>query len=124
MNNDTILTIAAVACIVFLIGAIVLVYVGFKPTIKALKSDTTALIPKETIIRSTLFLVGAILLVSMAYTAAYFKYYVEKTSTLTELFLANFLYVLKAFGWIAAIPWLLGLFRKTSRPRMNDTDKM
>lgn len=110
-----------------LIAAVVLVFLGFKGVNRELKKDdATHVVPKNVLVRSTLFLVGAVFAIVICHFASNYKVVYEGTHSATELFLACLISIAKKFGWIAAIPWVMSLFRKQSLGirRGNDTDKM
>ncbi|MBR5416633.1 MAG: hypothetical protein IK109_01230 [Clostridiales bacterium] len=110
-----------------LIAAVVLVFLGFKGVNCELKKDdATHVVPKNVLVRSTLFLVGAVFAIVICHFASNYKVVYEGTHSATELFLACLISIAKKFGWIAAIPWVMSLFRKQSLGirRGNDTDKM
>lgn len=116
--------VCVVAIVICLVGAIVLLFIGFRDTNREFKKDDGAhLIPRKVLIRTTFFLIGALLCVSGCYFAMNYKSYYDGTCSLGELIFACFVAVLRSFGWIVLIPWLMNLFRKTA-PRRNDTDKM
>ena len=113
--DNTVLIIRTVVMLAGLIGAVVLLFLGFRGTNRELKNDTTKTVPRQVLIRSTILLACAMLCVVISYIAMHYPDYQEGTCTLTELILACFLSVLKSLGWIVLIPLLLNLFRKTSR---------
>ncbi|MBP5492135.1 MAG: hypothetical protein J6Y08_04760 [Clostridiales bacterium] len=122
---DTTLTIRAVVTLGFLVICIVLLFIGLRLCIKQMQKDEgTGVLTKDILIRSTLILLGSILAMTVSYSAMHYPDIVGTDSTMTELVLASFVFVLKAYGWIIAIPFLMHLFRRGSGPRTNDTDKM
>lgn len=113
--------------VIALIAAIVLVFMGFKGVNRELKrDDASCAVPKNVLIRSTLFLVAAVLCIVIVYCVLNYKSVYEGSNSLTELFLACLLSCAKTYGWLAAIPWLMALFRRQTLRggQRNDTDKM
>ena len=120
MDKTTSIIMAAVM-LVALIGAVILFFIGFKGTINELKKDDGAhRVPKKVLIRSTLFLVGALLCLAVTYFANNYKTYYNGDCSLTELIFACLVSILSHFGWIALIPVLLNLFRINSLKRTRD----
>lgn len=117
--------IATIIALITLAGAVVLLCIGFRGVIKALKqgSESTK-IPKNILIRSTLLLVASLLCVWICTCALHFKDYLDGLCTLSELATTHLFSVLKGYGWIAVIPWLLSFMRFSTRPNYQDTDKM
>lgn len=117
--------IATIIALITLAGAVVLLCIGFRGVIKSLKegSESTK-IPKKILIRSTLFLAGSLVCVWICYCALHFKDYLDGVCTLSELITTHLFSVLKGYGWIAVIPWLLSFMRFSTRPNYQDTDKM
>ena len=110
-----------------LVAAVVLVFLGFRGVNRELKKDdATHVVPKNVLLRSTLFLVGAVFALVICHFASNYKVVYEGKNSATELFLACLISCAKTYGWIAAIPWVMSLFRKQSLGirRGNDTDKM
>ena len=113
--DRTIVIIRTIVTFAGLIGAVVLLFVGFRGTTKELKKDdATRTVPREVLIRSTIYLVCALLCVVISYAAMHFTEYQEGACSFGQLLLGCFVSVLRSFGWIVLIPWLLNLFRKTS----------
>lgn len=113
--------------VIALIVAVVFVFMGFKGVNRELKrDDATHAVPKNVLIRSTLFLVAAVLCIVIVYCVLNYKSVYEGKNSLTELFLACLLSCAKTWGWLAAIPWIMTLFRRQTLggSRRNDTDKM
>ena len=120
MDKTTSIILAAVM-LVALIGAIILFFIGFKGTINELKKDDGAhRVPKKVLIRSTLFLVGALLCLAVTYFANNYKTYYNGECSLTELIFACLVSILSHFGWIALIPVLLNMFRLNTLRRTRD----
>lgn len=120
MDKTTSIIMAAVM-LVALIGAIILFFIGFKGTINELKKDDGAhRVPKKVLIRSTLFLVGALLCLAVTYFANNYKTYYNGECSLTELIFACLVSILSHFGWIALIPVLLNMFRLNTLRRTRD----
>ncbi|MBR5976094.1 MAG: hypothetical protein IK020_13080 [Clostridiales bacterium] len=114
--ENSVLIIRTIVMLAGLIGAIVLLFVGFRGTNRELKKDDAShTVPRDVLIRSTLLLLCAVLCVVISYVAMHYPEYQEGNCTLSELVLVCFLSVAKSLGWIVAIPWLMNLFRKTAR---------
>ena len=111
-------TTSAVCLAIFviaLVAAVVLVFMGFSGVNRELKKDDASnAVPKKVLVRSTLFLVGAVLAMVVCYSAMNYKKVYEGSCSTTELVLACLISCAKTYGWIAAIPWLMSLFRRQS----------
>ncbi|MBR2750516.1 MAG: hypothetical protein IKD90_05245 [Clostridiales bacterium] len=108
-----------------LIGCVVLLFIGFGKTIKFLKKeDRSTSVPKDILIKSTLLIIAALALMIVSFVASKYNDVTDGVCTFSELVLSYVVHVVKSYGWIAAIPFLLNLMRRTSRPNYNDTDKM
>jgi len=119
------LIIRSVLAIGGMIGSVVLLFLGFGMTIRFIKKhDRSEPVPKETLVKSTLLVIGALLLMMISLIASKYSDVIEGNTTFSDLVLYYLAYVFKSYGWIAAIPFLLNLMRRTSRPNYDDTDKM
>ncbi len=108
-----------------LIGTVVLLFIGFGKTIKFMKKEERSTpVPKNTILKSTLIVVAALVLMMISLIASKYGDVIDGNCTFAELIRYYIVYVARTYGWIAAIPWLLNLMRRSSRPSYDDTDKM
>ena len=116
--EQSVVIIRTIIMLAGLIGALVLLFIGFRgPNRELKKNDCENVIPKDVLIRSTILLVAAMLCLVISYTAMHYTEYYEGNCSMTELVLACFVSVLKSLGWIVLIPWLMNLFRKNSLRR-------
>lgn len=122
---DTVLLIRAIAFFVLLIIAVILLFVGLRPPIKAMQADNaTGTIPKKMVWRSSLILFASMVALVLSIAALHFEDYLNNVCTLPQLLISALISVTKSYGWIVLIPWLLSLFRKPRHRNTNDTDKM
>lgn len=119
--DKTTTIIMALVLLAAIVGAAVLFVVGFKGTSKKFKEDEGAhMVPKKVLIRTTIFWIGGLLCVAVAYFANNYKSYYNGECGLTELIFACLVSVLSHFGWIVLIPWLLNMFRWNTLKRTRD----
>lgn len=107
-----------------LIGCFVLLFAGFRAPTKELKKDNgPSKIPKKTLIRSTLMLVGAVLCLAVFTVATNYADYQNGLASFSDLVLAHFENIIIKFGWIALFPWLYNVFSKNKRAPEEDADE-
>ncbi len=123
-------TLKAVFTVVFLVGlvaSIVFLFIGIRTTTKEMKKEEgPGVIPKKILIRSTLFLIASVLCMAVSYFGMHIEDYYDGLCSMGTLIFSCLASVLRSFGWIILIPWLMNLFKKTARPDDDDkdTDKM
>lgn len=117
--------IRVVIMLVSMIGAFVLLFVGFRaPTKELQKDDGPHKIPKEILIRSTIMLVGCVLLLGVFAACSNYEDYQNGLCTLSELFTTNIGRIIIKFGWVVLFPWLFNIFAKTKKPKEKDQEQL
>ena len=103
------------------VGIIVFFFLAFKGVAREYKKDEGAhLIPRNVLIKASIFLVIAcIRLGAIEFIINYKTYYLGECS-LSELITACFVSTLWHWGWIVLIPWLLNMFRRSTLRRTRD----
>ncbi len=117
--------IATIIFLIALVVTIILLFAGFRVVNKSLKEGgTSTKIPKQILIKGTLLVLASVVSLWIAYCALHFKEYLDGVCTLSELATTYLFDVLKKYGWVVVLPWLLSYMRFSTRSNSNDTDKM
>ena len=121
INNETILTILM---IVAGVEAAVFAFLGLRnSTSKLDKEDRTVAIPKKVIIRSTFFMVIAILLFAVTRTCGEIGKPEAKDLDIAVVYLHTLVETVKYFGFIILLPFVLNYVRTTKNKKRNSSEE-
>ncbi|MBR6254483.1 MAG: hypothetical protein IKR22_03510 [Clostridiales bacterium] len=119
--DKTTAIMCGIGLIVAIAGIITFFILAFRDVAREYKKDDGAhMLSKKVLIRSTIFIIAALLCLLLFNFCNNYKTYYMGECRLTELIFACFVSGFSYWGWILLVPWLLNLFRKTSLLRTRD----
>lgn len=120
-NSDTVLTVITLASG---LGAAVFAFSGLRNSASKLdKEDRTVAIPKKIIIRSTFFMVIAILLFAVTRTCGEIGKPEAKDLDIAVVYLHTLVETVKYFGFIILLPFVLNYVRTTKNKNRNSSEE-